>query len=92
MKFFPEVLDMPEWLDVHHRVMHGNRFHRLPMNFIAMTAPFSSVRWSMIPWLDRTSGTNWRIMYPSGSDWQQNLFLKKRLIQRLETENGSERA
>lgn len=89
-EIFPEVLDMPEWLDVHHRVMHGESLSSPADEFHRDDGTVQFVRWSMIPWLDRTSGEQiGAIMYSEDVTEQQNLFLEKtRLIQRLETENG----
>ena len=55
-EIFPEVLDMPEWLDVHHRVMHGESLSSPADEFHRDDGTVQFVRWSMIPWLDRTSG------------------------------------
>lgn len=48
-KIVPEVLDMPEWLDVHNRVMHGESLSSSADEFHRDDGTVQFVRWSMIP-------------------------------------------
>lgn len=49
---FPEILDMPEWLDHHQRCMKGESLSRDEDAFVRSDGHTEWLRWAMHPWRD----------------------------------------
>lgn len=47
---FPEILKMPEWLDIHKRVLNGETLERKKDRFIRANGSVQYQRWIMKPW------------------------------------------
>jgi diguanylate cyclase (GGDEF)-like protein len=47
---FPEILEKPEWMDVHKRVLQGETFSQPHDEFLRGDGTTQYIRWSMQPW------------------------------------------
>ena len=50
---FPEVLNMPHWLEIHQRCLHGETIKSEEDRFERSDGSVEWLRWEVIPWFDR---------------------------------------
>lgn len=97
---FPEIREMPEWLEVHRRVLNGESLSSPHDEFQRDDGSIQYVKWAMMPWRDPESGEQiGAVVYSDDVTEHRTLFMEKgrliesflekgRLIERLEREIG----
>ena len=85
-EIFPEILDMPEWLQIHQDVLAGNKFEAPKDKFIRQDGSVQWLKYTLLPWYQAENEVGGMIMYTA--DITDEIVFQEELAQlnsKLET-------
>ncbi|MCP4598481.1 GGDEF domain-containing protein [Neptuniibacter sp.] len=87
-EIFPEILDKPDWMEVHARTLKGDSFLQPHDPFIREDGTTQYIRWAMKPWFHSDTGSQGGVvLYSEDVTDQRELELEKeRLVAELKKE------
>ena len=91
---FPEILDKPDWLDMHNKVLRGETFTQPHDAFEREDGSTQYIRWVMKPWYHEDSNEQGgAVLYSEDVTSQRELELEREcLVNKLEIEIANKEA